>query len=129
MVWIVLVASAFLEAVWANALGASDGFTKLLPSLVFVAAVIPGMVSLAWVAKRMPISTAYALWAGLGAAFTVLWAMLAGTEPVTVLKVLMLTGIVGSVVGLKLLTPVTTTSAKSEESSAESEETSAATAP
>ncbi|GAB3213475.1 DMT family transporter [Marinactinospora thermotolerans] len=105
MAWFVLIISALLEAVWATALGQSEGFTKLVPSLVFVAALIPGMATLAYVAKRIPMSTAYAVWAGLGAAFTVAWSMLTGGEPATALRLALLAGIVGSVVGLKLLKP------------------------
>lgn len=105
MAWFVLIVSSLLEAVWANALGASEGFTKLWPSLLFIAAIIPGMLTLAYVAKRIPMSTAYAVWAGLGAAFTVGWAMLTGAEPATLLRILLLLGIVASVVGLKLLKP------------------------
>jgi quaternary ammonium compound-resistance protein SugE len=103
MPWIVLFASAALEAVWATALGASEGFTVLLPTVVFAVALVVSMGSLAYVAKHIPISTAYAAWAGSGAALTVAYAMLTGGEAVTVLRVVFLIGIVGSVVGLKLL--------------------------
>jgi quaternary ammonium compound-resistance protein SugE len=103
MPWIILVLSAGLEAVWATALGASDGFTVLGPSIVFVAGLVASMLTLGWVVRHIPISTAYAIWAGLGAAFTVTYSMLTGGEAVTVLRVLFLLGIVGSVVGLKLI--------------------------
>jgi quaternary ammonium compound-resistance protein SugE len=103
MPWIILVASAVLEAIWATALGASEGFARALPTVVFGVALVLSMVSLAYVAKHIPISTAYAVWAGTGAALTVAFAMLTGGEAVTVLRVLFLIGIVGSVVGLKLL--------------------------
>ena len=103
MPWIILVISAVLEAVWATALGASDGFTVLVPSVVFVVGLIASMLTLGYVVKHIPISTAYAIWAGLGAAFTVGWSMATGGEAVTVLRVLFLVGIVGSVVGLKLV--------------------------
>jgi len=103
MPWIILFVSAALEAVWATALGASEGFTVLLPSVVFAVALVASMGSLAYVAKHIPISTAYAVWAGTGAALTVAYAMLTGGEAVTVLRIVFLAGIVGSVVGLKLL--------------------------
>jgi quaternary ammonium compound-resistance protein SugE len=103
MPWIILFISAGLEAVWATALGASDGFTEIVPSVVFAVALVASMASLAYVAKHIPISTAYAVWAGTGAALTVTYGMLTGGEAVTVLRVLFLAGIVGSVVGLKLL--------------------------
>lgn len=103
MPWIVLLVSAVLEAVWATALGASAGFTVLMPSIVFVVALIGSSLGLAWAVKHIPIGTAYAVWTGIGAALTVSYAMLSGTEPVTPLRVLFITLIVLSVVGLKLV--------------------------
>jgi quaternary ammonium compound-resistance protein SugE len=102
MAWFILVLSAILEAVWANALSASNGFTELVPSLIFIAGIIPGMFMLAYAGKRIPMSTAYAVWAGLGAAFTVTYSIIIGAEPLTVARVLLLMGIVGSVIGLKV---------------------------
>ncbi|MCJ1711146.1 multidrug efflux SMR transporter [Clavibacter michiganensis subsp. phaseoli] len=103
MPWIVLFISAVLEAVWATALGASAGFTVLVPTVVFVIGLAASMLTLGYAARHIPISTAYAIWAGLGAAFTVAYSMLTGVEAVTALRVLFLLGIVGSVVSLKLL--------------------------
>lgn len=103
MPWIILLVSAVLEAVWATALGQSRGLTVLVPSLVFVVTLIISMITLGYVTRHIPISTAYAIWAGLGAAFTVAYSMLTGAEAVTVPRVLFLLGIVGSVVVLKLL--------------------------
>jgi quaternary ammonium compound-resistance protein SugE len=105
MPWIVLVVSAALEAVWATALGASNGFTSLVPSLVFAVGLLASMLTLGYVVRHIPISTAYAMWAGLGAAFTVTWSMATGGEAVTLLRVLFLLGIVTSVVALKLVKP------------------------
>ena len=103
MPWIVLILSAGLEAVWATALGASEGFSRVVPTVVFGVALVASMSSLAYAARHIPISTAYAVWAGTGAALTVTYAMLTGQEAVTGLRVVFLVGIVGSVVGLKVL--------------------------
>jgi quaternary ammonium compound-resistance protein SugE len=103
MPWIVLLVSAVLEAVWATALGASNGFTELVPSIVFLVGLTASMLTLGWAARHIPISTAYAVWTGTGAALTVTWAMLTGTEAVTLLRVLFLVGIVAAVIGLKLV--------------------------
>ena len=103
MPWIVLFASAVLEAVWATALGASNGFTELLPTIVFAIGLVLSMLGLAYAAKHIPISTAYAVWTGTGAALTVAWGMLTGAEEITALRVLFLAGIVGCVIGLKLV--------------------------
>jgi quaternary ammonium compound-resistance protein SugE len=101
--WIVLLGSAVLEAVWATALGLSDGFTRPLPTVVFALTAALSMVGLGLAVKRIPLGTAYAVWVGMGAALTVCWAMATGVEPASPPKLLLLAGIVGCVAGLKLL--------------------------
>jgi quaternary ammonium compound-resistance protein SugE len=103
MAWIVLMLSAVLEAVWATALGMSNGFTRPLPVLVFLIASVLSFLGLAWAMKHIPLSVAYSAWVGIGAGLTVTWAMLTGTESVSVLKILLLAGLIGSVIGLKFV--------------------------
>ena len=67
MAWIILLLSAVLEAVWATALEASNGFTVLVPSIVFAVAAALSMAGLGYAMKHIAISTAYAVWTGLGA--------------------------------------------------------------
>ncbi|WP_166996999.1 DMT family transporter [Paramicrobacterium fandaimingii] len=103
--WIVLLASSVLEAVWATALGDSNGLSRLAPSIVFVLALTASMLGLGYAMKGLPVSVAYAVWTGIGAALTVTWAMATGVEPASLLKVVFLAGIVACVVGLALVTP------------------------
>lgn len=103
LAWLILLASAVLEAVWATALGLSDGFTRPLPTLVFALTATLSMVGLGLAVKRIPLGTAYAVWVGIGAALTVGWAMATGVEPASPLKLLFIAGIVGCAAGLKLL--------------------------
>ncbi|MGU3432356.1 DMT family transporter [Actinomycetes bacterium M1A6_2h] len=103
MAWIVLVVSGILEAVWATALGRTEAFTKPVPTIVFAVALVASMGGLAFAMRTLPTGTAYAVWVGIGAALTVTYAMLTGTESASVAKVLLLVGIVGCVVGLKVL--------------------------
>jgi quaternary ammonium compound-resistance protein SugE len=103
MPWAVLLASAVLEAVWASALGASDGLSRPVPTVVFLVAGALSMVGLARAVRAIPIGTAYAVWTGVGAALTVTWAMATGDEAFSLVRVLLLTGIVGAAVGLKLV--------------------------
>lgn len=103
MPWIVLLLSAVLEAVWATALDASAGFTILIPSLIFLVAGVASMVGLAYAMNSIPISTAYAVWTGVGAVLTVAYAMAFGNEQPGLLKILFLAGIIGCVVGLKFV--------------------------
>ena len=102
MHWLVLILSGVLEAVWATALGRSEGFTRLAPAVVFAVALASSMAGLAWAMRGLPIGTAYAVWVGIGAALTAGYAMWSGEEAVSVVRVLLLAGIVGCVVGLKL---------------------------
>jgi quaternary ammonium compound-resistance protein SugE len=101
--WLVLLASAVLEAVWATALGLSDGFNRPLPTLVFAVTATLSMLGLGMAIRSIPLGTAYAVWVGIGAALTVGWAMATGVEPFSVLKVLFIAGIVGCAAGLKAL--------------------------
>jgi quaternary ammonium compound-resistance protein SugE len=100
MAWIVLVVSGVLEAVWATALGRSEGFSKPAPTIVFAVAIIASMAGLAYAMRTLPIGTAYAVWVGIGAALTVIYAMATGGEPASLLKVVFLLMIVGGVIGL-----------------------------
>lgn len=102
MAWIVLIVSGVLEAVWATALGRSEGFSRFVPSAVFVVAIIASMGGLAYAMRSLPIGTAYAVWVGIGAALTVAYAMASGDEAVSVLKIALILGLIGCVVGLKL---------------------------
>ena len=103
MYWPILIVSAVLEAVWATALGYSEGFTVLLPTIVFFLALAGSMAGLAYAMRGIPIGTAYAVWTGLGAALTVTYAITFGGESASALKVLFLAGIIACVVGLKLV--------------------------
>ncbi len=103
MAWTVLVLSGVLEAVWATALGKSAGFTRLVPTIVFAVAVVLSMVGLAYAMRELPVGTAYAVWVGIGASITVVYAMANGTEPVSLAKILLIIGLIGCVVGLKLV--------------------------
>ncbi|MFE4949907.1 DMT family transporter [Leifsonia sp. NPDC056665] len=102
MSWIVLILSGVLEAVWATALGKSAGFTRLWPTVVFVAGLIASMGGLAYAMREISTGTAYAVWVGIGAALTVLYAMVFGGDGFSIVKLLLILGLVGCVVGLKL---------------------------
>jgi quaternary ammonium compound-resistance protein SugE len=103
MAWIVLVISGIFEAIWATALGKSEGFSKLNPSIVFGVALVISMGGLAYAMRSLPIGTSYAVWVGIGASLTVAYAMITGSESSSIVKVLLILGIVGCVIGLKVL--------------------------
>ena len=101
MAWLVLIVSGVLEAVWATALSRSEGFTKLVPSVVFAITVILSMCGLAYAMRDLPTGTGYAVWVGIGAVLTVGYAMLTGEEAVSLIKAVLIVGIIGCIVGLK----------------------------
>lgn len=101
MSWLVLVFSGVLEAVWAVALGKSEGFSRPIPSVVFAVALLLSMGGLAYAMRDLPTGTAYAVWVGIGASLTVIYGMITGAEPVSALRLVFLALIIGGVVGLK----------------------------
>lgn len=103
MDWVVLVCSGMLEAVWALALDRAEGFTRPLPTIVFIAALVASMLGPSHAVRTIPIGTAYAVWVGIGAAVTVGYGIATGAEPFSWAKVALLVGLVGCVVGLKLV--------------------------
>lgn len=103
MAWILLIGSGAFEAVWATALSKSEGFTKLWPSVVFFAALIVSMGGLAYALREIPVGTGYAIWVAVGAVLTVVYAMVTGAEAVSIAKIVLIMGIIGCVVGLKLV--------------------------
>jgi quaternary ammonium compound-resistance protein SugE len=102
MAWLVLLVSGVLEAVWATALNKSDGFTRLVPSVIFAVALLFSMGGLAFAMRSLPTGTSYAVWVGVGAVLTVGYAMLTGDETASPVKLLLIAGAVACIVGLKL---------------------------
>ncbi|HHV20082.1 MAG TPA: multidrug efflux SMR transporter [Propionibacterium sp.] len=101
MSWFVLILSGVFEAVWAVALDATQGFKKLKPTIVFGAALIVSMLGLGYAMREIPTGTAYAVWTGVGAALTVIYAVVRGLEKASVVKLALIAVLIGCVVGLK----------------------------
>ncbi|RGE23788.1 multidrug efflux SMR transporter [Leucobacter sp. wl10] len=101
LAWIVLVLSGMLEAVWATALDASKGLRRFRPSALFVVSLVASMAGLSFALEEIPVGTAYAVWVGIGAVLTAAWAMITRKDRATVLRVALLIGLIGCVVGLK----------------------------
>lgn len=103
MSWTILIVSGMLEAVWASALAASNGFRKFWPSVLFLVSMVVSMVGLAYAMTDLPTGTAYAVWVGIGATLTVVWSMITGAERASVIRVALLVLLIGSVAGLKVV--------------------------
>ncbi len=103
MAWVILIGSGMFEAVWATALGKSDGLTRLGPTVIFFAALAVSMGGLAYAMRTLPTGTSYAVWVGIGATLAAGYSMASGEEAVSLIKILLLLGIIGCVIGLKLV--------------------------
>lgn len=103
MSWFVLVLSGVLEAVWATALGRSEGLTRPVPTTTFVVALVLSMAGLGYAMRTLPVGTSYAVWVGIGAVLTIVVAAVTGAESLSLVKGLLLAGLVGCLVGLKLV--------------------------
>ena len=101
MAWIVLVASGVLESVWASALGASDGFKKPRPTVLFAVALVLSMIGLSYAMTELAVGTAYAVWVGIGAVLTVVIAVVRKQEVLTLARAALLVALIGCVIGLK----------------------------
>ncbi|MET0401164.1 MAG: multidrug efflux SMR transporter [Cystobacter sp.] len=102
MAWFVLVVSGVLECGWALALKKSEGFTRPLPSVVFLVLAVLSFGGLAWAMKRLPAGPSYAVWTGIGAALTALFGILLFGESASAMKLASIAFIITGVVGLAL---------------------------
>ncbi|PMR73677.1 quaternary ammonium compound efflux SMR transporter SugE [Billgrantia endophytica] len=102
MAWFLLVVAGLLEIVWALGLKASEGFSRPLPSLLTIIAMIGSFYLLAQAMKSLPVGTAYAIWVGIGAVGTVLLGMLLYGDSTSPLRLASLVLILAGLVGLKL---------------------------
>ena len=103
MQWFVLIVSGGLEAVWATALAASDGFRRPRPVALFALSIVLSMAGLAYAMSGLAAGTAYAVWVGIGAVGTVLLAVARGQERLGLARGLLLLLLVACVAGLKVV--------------------------
>ena len=100
--WLWLVAAGLLEIVWAVGLKYSEGFSRLGPSAVTVAAMGASFWCLARALKDIPLGTGYAIWVGIGAVGTAIAGVLLFSEPATWPRAFCITLILAGIIGLKL---------------------------
>ncbi|MGV9774791.1 DMT family transporter [Streptosporangium sp. NPDC003464] len=102
MAWLILVVSGAMETAWAVALERSDGFSRPLPTVIFVVTLVLSMAGLGYALKYIPVGTAYAVWVGIGAVGTALVGMLWLDEPSSAARIACLLLVVAGIVGLKV---------------------------
>ena len=103
MAWTVLFAAGLLEIGWAVGLKYTEGFTRLTPSVLTLAAMAGSVLLLGLALKTLPIGTAYAVWTGIGAVGTAILGIFLFGEPASVLRLASIGLIVAGIVGLKLV--------------------------
>ncbi|QUW81724.1 quaternary ammonium compound efflux SMR transporter SugE [Streptomyces mirabilis] len=102
MAWILLLVAGLLEVGWSIGMKYTDGFTRLVPSVLTGAGIVASMVLLSYAAKSLPIGTAYGVWVGIGAAGAALLGMLVLGEPATAARIFFVCLLLVAVVGLKM---------------------------
>jgi quaternary ammonium compound-resistance protein SugE len=101
--WWILGLSGVLEAVWAVALAASDGLRRWRPAVVVVVALVTSLAGLAYAMTKLPIGLSYAIWVGIGATLTALWAFVSGHQRPTPAQTSLLAALVVCIAGLKVV--------------------------
>lgn len=102
MNWLLLIVAGLFEVVWATALKYTEGFTKPVPSLITVAAMVVSFYLLSLALRSIPLGSGYAVWVGIGAVGTAVLGVIAFHEPITPLKILSLLLVVAGIIGLKI---------------------------
>lgn len=103
MAWLLLTIAGIFEVIWALGLKSSEGFTRLWPSVITVAAMAVSFYLLSMAMRSLPVGTAYAVWTGIGAVGTVILGIVWYGDPLTLGRLLCLGLILAGLIGLKVL--------------------------
>jgi quaternary ammonium compound-resistance protein SugE len=102
MAWVYLLAAGLLEIVWAAAMKQSEGFTRLLPSIVTLVAMIASFGLLAVAMRSLPLGTAYMVWTGIGAVGAFLVGVLFLGEALSPMRAVAALLILSGIVAMKI---------------------------
>ncbi|MCR6499539.1 quaternary ammonium compound efflux SMR transporter SugE [Shinella sp. CPCC 101442] len=103
MPWILLTLAGIFEIGWAIGLKYTDGFTKLVPTVLTAGSMVISIVLLGLAVKTLPMGTAYAIWTGIGTVGTVILGIVLFAEPVTAMRIGCIALIVTGILGLKFV--------------------------
>ncbi|MGY6708902.1 MAG: DMT family transporter [Rhizobiaceae bacterium] len=103
MAWLYLALAGMFEIGWAVGLKHTQGFTRLLPTLATLGAMVVSFTFLGLALKSLPLGTTYAIWTGIGTVGTVLFGILILGEPANAARLGCIMLIVAGIGGLKLL--------------------------
>lgn len=104
MAWTMLFVAGLLEIGWAIGLKYTDGFTRLVPSVLTILSMIASVLLLGLSLKTLQVGTAYAVWTGIGTVGTALLGIMLLGEPATALRIACIGLIVTGIIGLKAVT-------------------------
>lgn len=100
--WPALILAGLLEVGWALGLKYSDGFTKLVPTVLTVLGALASFWLLSYAMKSLPVGTAYAVWVGIGTVGTAALAVVLFGEPVNAMRIVGICLIIAGIIALKL---------------------------
>ena len=103
MAWAMLFVAGLMEIGWAIGLKYTEGFSRLLPSVLTLACMAGSIILLGVAVKTLPIGTAYAVWTGIGAVGTAVLGIILFGDPATALRLACIGLIVAGIAGLKLV--------------------------
>jgi len=103
MAWFYLIIAGLFEIGWAIGMKYTNGFTKLVPSILTLASMLISVYLLSLATKQINIGTAYAVWTGIGIAGTSILGIVLFQEPFEILKLVFIILILAGIVGLKLI--------------------------
>lgn len=106
MAWFILFVAGLFEIGWAIGLKYSEGFTKLVPSILTVISMIISIILLGIALKTLPVGTGYAMWTGIGAVGTAILGIVLLGDSMDPLRLVSLGLIVAGLIGLKLTSTV-----------------------
>lgn len=103
MAWVYLTAAGLLEIIWAIGLKYTEGFTRLGPTAITIAAMVASVALLGIALRDLPVGTGYAIWTGIGTVGTAVLGIMIFHEPATALRLASIGLIIAGIVGLKLV--------------------------
>lgn len=103
MAWTYLFIAGLFEIGWAIGLKYTEGYTKLVPTVLTIGAMIASVITLGWAFKEIPIGTGYAVWTGIGTVGTAILGIILFAEPATAIRLACIGLIVVGIIGLKMV--------------------------
>ena len=105
MPWILLITAGLFEVVWAFTMKQSEGFTKVVPSVITIIAMLISFGLLAMAMRALPLGTAYTIWTGIGAIGAFIVGIVVLGEPANLMRIIAGVLIISGLVMMKLASP------------------------